>query len=125
MRYVRCSPLLLRVWLPLALLAFLSACHTWVPLEPPVAQAIAEVEPGTVRVTLVDSSQVALRDPRISGNRLVALDDTVGVALDDVQQIEARRTKVLATVGLIFGGAVVAAFGFAVAVCVLGACAGT
>jgi len=125
MRYVRCSPLLLRVWLPLALLAFLSACHTWVPLEPPVAQAIAEVEPGTVRVTLVDSSQVALKDPRISGNRLVALDDTVGVALDDVQQIEARRTKVLATVGLIFGCAGVAAFGFAVAVCVLGACAGT
>ena len=105
MLYFRRSPLLRRVVLPLTLLAFLSACYKWVPLEPPVAQAITEEEPGTVRVTLTDYSRMVLEEPRVSGDSLIALDDTVRVALDDVRQIEARRTKVLATVGLIAGGA--------------------
>ena len=125
MLYVRRSLLLRRVVLPLTLLTFLSTCHKWVPLEPPIAQAIAEEEPGTVRVTLADSSRVVLKEPRISGDSLVALDDTVGVALDDVQQIEARRTKVLATVGLVSGTVVLAYFG-ALLLCVwLDECGGT
>ena len=110
MPYFRRSPLLRRVVLPLTLLAFLSACHKWVPLEPPVAQAIAEEEPGTVRVTLADSSRVVLKEPRISGDSLVALDDTVRVALDDVQQIEARRANTPATIGLVVGS-LAAAYG--------------
>ena len=114
MLYFRRSPFLRRVILPLTLLAFLSACHKWVPLEPPVAQAIAEEEPGTVRVTLTDSSRMDLEEPRVSGDSLVALDGTASVALDDVQQVEARRANTVATVGLILGAAVLAVLGYAV-----------
>jgi len=110
MLYFRRSPFLRRVILPLTLLAFLSACHKWVPLEPPVTQAITEGEPGTVRVTLSDGWQRVLKEPHISGDSLVALDDTVGVALDDVQQIEARRANTPATIGLVVGS-IAAAFG--------------
>lgn len=114
-----------RVLLPLALLAFLSACHTWVPLSSPGAQAIAQEGRGTVRLTLADGSRVVLKEPRVRGDSLVAFDDTAGVALVDVRQVEARRTKVLATAGLIFGAASLAVVGTALAVCYLGACAGT
>jgi hypothetical protein len=108
----RRSPLLRRVILPLTLLAFLSACHKWVPLEPPVAQAVAEEEPGTVRVTLADGSQVVLKEPHISGDSLVAFEDgkepqTVALLLEDVRQAEVQRTNKPATVGLVFGIAVV------------------
>jgi hypothetical protein len=75
MLYFRRSPFLRRVVLPITLLAFLSACHKWVPLEPPVAQAVAERDPGTIRVTLADGSQVVLKEPRISGDSLMALED--------------------------------------------------
>ena len=112
MLYFRRSPFLRRVILPLTLLAFLSACHKWVPLEPPVAQAVAEEAPGTVRVTLADGSQVVLKEPHISGDSLVAFEDgkepqTVALLLEDVRQAEVRRTNVPATVGLVFGIAVV------------------
>ncbi len=122
MLYFRRSPFLRRVILPLTLLAFLSACHKWVPLEPPVAQAIAEEEPGTVRVTLADDSRVVLKEPRVSGDSLVALDDTVRVALDDVQQIEARRANTPATIGLVVGS-IAAAFGVLILALVI-ACSG-
>ncbi len=39
--------------IPLMLTCFLSGCYKWVPLEPPVEQAIAEHN-GKVRITLED-----------------------------------------------------------------------
>ena len=112
MLYFRRSPFLRRVVLPLTLLAFLSACHKWVPLEPPVAQAIAERDPGTVRVTLADSSRIVLKEPHIMGDSLIAFEDgkepqTVALPLEDLRQVEEQRTNVLATVGLVTGIAVV------------------
>ena len=103
MLYFRRSPFLRRVILPLTLLAFLSACHKWVPLEPPVAQAITEQEPGTVRITLTDNSRVVLKEPRVSGDSLIALGYTVGVPLEEVQQVEAQRANTPATIGLVVG----------------------
>ena len=116
----RSSRFVRRVVLPLTLLAFLSACHKWVPLEPPVAQAITEEESGTVRVTLTDNSRMVLKEPRVSGDSLVALGDTVGVALDDVQQVEGRRANVLATVFLVAGAGVLALVGIVVVACGIG-----
>ena len=107
MLYFRRSRFLRFVILPLMLIAFLPACHKWVALEPPIALAIAE-ESGTIRVTLTDNSRMVLKEPRVSGDSLVALGDTVGVALNDVQQVEGRRPNVLATV-LVVSGAVVLA----------------
>ena len=115
MLYFRRSPFLRRVILPLTLLAFLSACHKWVPLEPPVAQAIAEQQPSTVRVTLADSSQVVLKEPHISGDSLVAFEDgkdaqAVALLLEDLQRVEERRANTPATIGLVVGS-IAAAFG--------------
>ncbi len=108
MLYFRRSPLLRRVILPLTLLAFLSACHKWVPLEPPVAQAIAETESGTIRVTLADSSRIVLKEPHISGDSLMAFEDekepqTVALLLEDLQRVEEKRANTPATIGLVVG----------------------
>ncbi len=127
MLYFRRSPLLRRVVLPLTLLAFLSACHKWVPLEPPVAQAITEEEPGTVRVTLADNSRVVLKEPHISGDSLIAFEEgkepqTVAVPLEDLQRVEEKRANTPATVVLILGAAVLAFFALGVIACSGGAC---
>jgi hypothetical protein len=108
MLYFRRSPFLRRVVLPLTLLAFLSACHKWVPLEPPVAQAITEEEPGTVRVTLADNSRVVLKEPHISGDSLIAFEEgkepqTVALLLEDLQRVEEKRANTPATIGLVVG----------------------
>jgi hypothetical protein len=103
--------------LPLALLIWLSACHKWVPLEPPIEQAIAEEKPGTVRVTLANANPIGLKEPRISGDSLVGVVEesyvergkvrrskrTVQIPLDSVQTIEERRTDTLATAGTVIG----------------------
>ena len=127
MLYFRRSPLLRRVVLPLTLLAFLSACHKWVPLEPPVARAITEKDPGTVRVTLADSSQVVLKEPRISGDSLIAFEDgkepqTVALLLEDLQRVEEKRANTPATVGLIVGSLALAYVAFVVIACAGGGC---
>ena len=119
MLYSRRSPLLRRVILPLTLLAFLSACHKWVPLEPPVAQAITERDPGTVRVTLSDGWQRVLKEPHISGDSLVAFEEgkepqTVALPLEDLQRVEERRANTPATIGLVVGS-LAAAFGVLIA----------
>jgi hypothetical protein len=117
MRFFRGSPFIRFVML-LALVSFLSACHKWVPLEPPVAQALAEEEPGTARVTLANGRQIVFKEPRVSGDSLTGLveqpsyiergkikRDTqpISILLDDVRSIEERRTNVPATVGATLG----------------------
>ena len=115
MLYFRRSPFLRFVMLPLALVSFLSACHKWVPLEPPVAQAIAERDPGTVRVTLSDGWQRVLKEPHISGDSLIAFEDgkepqTVALLLEDLQRVEEKQANPPATIGLVVGS-LAAAFG--------------
>jgi hypothetical protein len=108
-----------------ALCVLLSSCHKWVSLDRPTTQAIDEQPSATIRVTLADSSRKVLTLPRVRGDSLIAFEDTLAVALDDVRKVEVRRTDVLATVGLATGITVASLFGFALAVCLLGACAGT
>ncbi len=108
MLYFRRSPLLRRVVLPLTLLAFMSACHKWVPLEPPVARAIAEAESGTIRITLADSSRMVLKARRIEGDSLYATDEkthAVTLPLHDVLAVEEEKTDGAMT-ALLIGGIV-------------------
>ena len=122
MLYFRRSPFLRRVVLPLTLLAFLSACHKWVPLEPPVARAIAETESGKVRITLADSSRVVLKTGymEIDGDSLYATEKTrpITLPLSDVLAVEEKKgdgvkTALLAG-GIVLGvGAAALAVGFA------------
>ena len=103
--------------LPFALLLWLSACHKWVPLEPPVQQAIEESGPGTVRITLADGSRVTVKEPHVSGDSLVGAveestwergklrweDRMIEIPLGSVQQIEERRANTPATVVTVLG----------------------
>ncbi len=64
--------------------------------------------PDKVRVTMADGSQVVLREPRVSGDSLMALEDgkephTVALPLEDMRQVEEQRANTLATVGLVSG----------------------
>ena len=122
MLYFRGSRVLRRVILPLTLLAFLSACHKWVPLEPPVAQAIAEAESGTIRVTLADSSRVVLqaRYNEIEGDSLYAIDELtrpVTLPLRDVVLVEEKEAEggktalLIGGIVLVVGAAVLAVVG--------------
>jgi hypothetical protein len=118
MHRVRRSVLVRSFLLPFALLLWLSACHKWVQLEPPVDRAIVQEKPGTVRLTLADTSQIVLVDPGVKGDSLIGTlpetgwmrkdPQTVAVNLQDVQEIHERRTKVAATIGLTLGAMVVA-----------------
>ena len=50
--YFRRSQFCRLVVLPLTLVSFLSACHKWVDVEPPLAAAIERAEPDRVRLTV-------------------------------------------------------------------------
>ena len=118
MHRVRRSVFVRSFLLPFALLLWLSACHKWVQLEPPVDRAIVQEKPGTVRLTLADTSQIVLVNPGVKGDSLIGTlpetgwkrkdPQTVAVNLQDVQEIHERRTKVAATIGLTLGAMVVA-----------------
>ena len=121
MLYFSRSPCLRRVILPLTLLAFLSACHKWVPLEPPVARAISETESGTIRITLADSSRVVLKtgSMEIEGDSLYATDELtrpVTLPLREVLLVEEKEAEGGKTAALVAGivVAVAAAIGYAV-----------
>ena len=116
MLYFRRSPFLRHVVLPLALASFLSACYKWVPLEPPVARAIAETESGTVRITLADSSRIVINPRRIEieGDSLYAIERQirpVTLPLRDVLAVEEKKMDGVNTAFLIGGILLVVAAG--------------
>ena len=100
---------LMRCTLVLALVTWLSACHKWVPLEPPVLQTLEATDPDMVRVTRTDGRQVTLKEPRVSQNSLIGFWDessssrTTSMPLEAVAGIEERQSDTLATVGLVTG----------------------
>ncbi len=81
------------------LVCFMAACHKWVPLEPPVEQALAEYH-GKVRITLEDGQRVEVNSGRVALAFLRAQRDT---ALSNVAKAEVRKTDVVGIVGLIVG----------------------
>lgn len=106
-------PALMRVVAGMLLLPVLSACMSWRAHEVRPEQVILENRPRMVRITLADSSQVLVRDPRVSGSVLVGTDLSELIPLNfpldliarlETQEIEAGKT-VLAAVAI--GGALV------------------
>jgi hypothetical protein len=101
----------------LTLVSWLSSCHKWVPLEPPIEPAIEESDPGTVRITLANGRLVTVKEPFVSGDSVVGtVEETywergkmlreqraTSIALSSVQKIEVRRADPLATMGTIIG----------------------
>ena len=81
------------------LVVHLSACSSWqlTTVAPP--QLIAEEEPSQVRITRTDGEQVTIRNPEVRADSIVGEDRSVAVS--DVQQLEVRRFRAGATVGLV------------------------
>ena len=109
---------LMRCTLVLALVTWLSACHKWVPLEPPVLQTLEATDPDMVRVTRTDGRQVTLKEPRVSQDSLIGFWDessssrTTSMPLEAVEGIEERRSDPLAIGGLGLGAAALVFGGF-------------
>jgi len=120
MPYYRRSRFLRRVVLPLVLVAFLSACHHWVYLKPPIERALAEEQPESVRLTLVDDSILVVKTPTIEGDTLFGVDvqwlevltgasidgkpitervqPSVAVPMENVRNIDVRKFHAVGTV---------------------------
>ena len=125
------------VLLPLTLVAFLSACHTWVEVAPPIEGAFAQEQPESIRLTLVSDSVLVVKTPTIEGDTLFGLaadrwlerptgvtrdgvhvtqlvHPRLTVPLDQIRRVEARHESV---VGAVLLGWVVVALVTTVARC--------
>jgi len=98
----------------------LSACSTWQPrtvspqevidMEQPSrvritvqARLIEEAQPALARVTLIDESQIVLRNPTVTNGMIVGTTDAgpvVRFLLGDVQTIEVQELSALRTAAL-------------------------
>ena len=90
-----------RIVTPLMLVCFMAACHKWVPLEPPVEQALAEHN-GKARITLEDGQRVEFNSARVAEefwHGSVQRD----TAFSSVAKAEVRKTNVVGTVGFLVG----------------------
>lgn len=90
----------------MTLVSFLVACHKWVPLEPPLDQALAD-EQARVRVSTVLDSTMVFDTVWVAGDSVfgVSETDTVALAISDISHAEHREadvqnTGLLVTVGL-------------------------
>ncbi len=94
---------------PFTLTFFLSACQKWVPLEPPVTQALADAHPNPVRLTVADSEdKIEFSGWRVEADSIVGVTTrgrNASILVEDVQAVEARKTSAgktaLGTVGLV------------------------
>ena len=110
---VRRSPLLRFVLLPVALWMF-SACHHWVPMEPPLDRTIAREEPGRVRL-FQSGRAIELRSPSISGDSIIGFaDGRTVIPLAEVCGAEERRLDTVQTVFATVGVLAIAFIGLAV-----------
>jgi hypothetical protein len=113
MLLVRRSPLLRFVLLPVALLMF-SACHHWVPLEPPLDRTIAHEEPGRVRL-FQSGRAIELRSPSISGDSIIGFADRrTAIPIAGVCGAEERKIDTGPTVFATIGALSIAFIGLAV-----------
>lgn len=125
MRHFRCSAFVRLVVLPFLLTVWLSACTSYVAMEPPVDRSIAKEEPNHARVTLKDGSRIVVAHPRIEADSLFGFDadsydrreraytDSVHIALEEVARVEVRKFDALKTIGIPIG-----LFGLAMFACV-------
>ena len=96
------KPPLARRFIAALLMVLLTACHSWRPTTVSPQRLIAEDQPSSVRVTLMDYETVTIDDPTMRNDSIVgATDDgraltrrAVEVASRDVRSLEVRRLSV-------------------------------
>ena len=94
--------LLARRFIAALLMVLLTACHSWRPTSVSPQRLIAEDQPSSVRVTLMDDETVTIDDPTMRNDSIVGVRDAdgalmsspVGVASRDVRLLEVRRLSV-------------------------------
>ncbi len=98
------------------LVSFLPACTVWqVQQGITPQQLIAARQPGKIRVTLPDSSQIVLHEPTIAGDSVAGVvhGRDSSVAASDVKQLAIRKVSGGRTFGAVVGlgllGAVIVA----------------
>jgi hypothetical protein len=101
-----------------------SGCHSWqVQTVPPAEVLAAPSVPGEIRLRLIDSTQVVLREPRLSGDsisgKVKAGPRTVPLA--SVIDLSVRRFSAGRTVGLV-GAGFAALFAVAAVACATEGC---
>ncbi|MDH3297412.1 MAG: hypothetical protein OEM96_03925 [Gemmatimonadota bacterium] len=111
MRIVRESRFLRPVLTPLLLTMWISACHKWVPLEPPYESTIVNDRPDQIRVALADGTRTELSRPVVRGTSVVGLDKEnepiTAVEFSEISGIEFRRGDTAGTVAVTVLGAAV------------------
>ena len=112
-----------RVLVPLMAVSVLSACHHWKAQEMAPAQVVTDREPDHVRLTMLDSTRVELREPQVSGSEIQGKwnwdQNWYGgepsprrIPIDSVAYVEIRKTDIAGTVLLgLLGVTLVAAVG--------------
>ena len=96
------KPPLARQFIAALLMVLLTACHSWRFTSVSPQRLIAEDQPSSVRVTLMDDETVTIDDPTMRNDSIVgATDDgraltrrAVEVASRDVRSLEVRRLSV-------------------------------
>ena len=104
----------------LLLPAFLAGCSSWYVQEVGPQQLITKEQPGKIRVTLTDGSQMVLDQPRVSGDTLMGCQlfevqgqqgcPIVSIPLSDVTDVAIEKTNpvkvfvVLLVVGAFYFG---------------------
>ena len=105
----------------LLLPAFLAGCSSWYVQEVSPQQLLTEEQPGKIRVTLTDGSQVVLQQPRVSGDTLMGrvagkgrtpsgemfVSEQMSIPLSDVADVAIQRTDAGKTTAFILGTVVV------------------
>ena len=94
--------LLARRFIAALLMVLLTACHSWRPTSVSPQRLIAEDQPSSVRVTLMDDETVTIDDPTMRNDSIVGATDAgraltrrgVAVASRDVRLLEVRRLSV-------------------------------
>ena len=97
----------------LLLPVYLAGCSSWYVQEVSPQQLIAEEQPGKIRVTRTDGSQVVLEQPRVSGDTLMGCQiievqgqqrcPRVSIPLSDVTDVAIPKTDAGKTAGRIVG----------------------
>ncbi len=104
MLYFRRTRFFRLVVFPLTLMAFLSACHKWVPLNAPVEDAVAASRLESVRITMSDGRILELKNAIVEGDSVIGFaPQRIALPVEQVQTVERRKTDALGIVGLIVG----------------------
>jgi len=101
-----------------------SGCHSWqVQSVPPAELLAAPSPPAEIRLKLLDSTQVVLREPRLTGDSVAGMvkGARAAVPVAHVAQVAVRRFSAGRTVGLV-AASVASLFGVAAAVCAAESC---